>query len=77
MEQEIKCICGYEIEKEWDKEPIKGDELFIPISSIAGFTMPNPKEMEYGDYNYNLNVNIDLYACPKCGTVKMIYDEYR
>lgn len=75
MEQKMDCVCGYRLEKEWGEVATKGDELFIPISNEVGFTIPNPKKRNHGDYDYNLNVKVDLYACPKCGTVKMVFDE--
>lgn len=65
----MQCICGYEHETEFvDKElkTTKGDEPFIRIEGSV-FRIRN--ETSYFS-NYD---DVSLYACPKCGTIKMQY----
>ena len=65
----MKCICGYEHETEWNSkqrynETIKGDEKFTEIKGT--FLV----KTEY-DYSAPDIRQISLYACPKCGTVRI------
>jgi len=63
----MKCICGYEHENgigedgEWN-DFLKGDEEFINI------------ENRFQRYIKGVNEyrEVYLYACPKCGTIKMV-----
>lgn len=67
----MKCAtCNYEYKDEYVNEngarfykPIIGDNEFIQIN--GNFTI----KIE-GDW-YNAIQEIDLYACPKCGTVRI------
>lgn len=65
----MKCICGYEnkdgfVNGEWVKNII-GDEEFI---KIEGSTF----KKSIGIFETK---EIYLYACPKCGTVKIKIDD--
>ena len=57
----IKCICGYKYSRDYDKEPL-GDTAFITIK--GHFTK------EGCDY-YRHQIEVDVIACPKCGTLKI------
>lgn len=64
----MKCICGYAHEDgiddngDWQKNLI-GDKKFIQIR--GNFFIED-------DYSYHRDEErISLYACPKCGTVRM------
>ncbi len=66
--------CGYEHKGEWAKDGynnIVGDQQFINVMSEHKFKIDNPREREYGDYDYQEYINVELYACPKCHTVLM------
>lgn len=63
----MKCICGYEHEEEFDNEDryyktINGDDKF---KEICGTFL-----IEDDDY-YKLKREVSIYACPKCGTLKI------
>ena len=66
----MKCICGYEHKQEFVNEngvhyykTTVGDNKFIKIKGT--FLL----QKEY-DYAPDAIEEIDLYACPKCGTIK-------
>lgn len=62
----MKCVCGYEYDMGYYDEDFAdfingcGDEKFIEIDGI--------NEIEHGDGK------IKLIACPKCQTIKFVYD---
>lgn len=67
----MKCVCGYIYEDEYikrenkpgfDRIVIKGDREFIHIS--GSFTIAS-------DRYYSSVKQVELYACPKCGTIRM------
>ena len=66
----MKCICGYEHESgiddegEWQDNLI-GDAEFIRIEGTIF-----RKYVTNGTY-LGLYEDVDLFACPKCGTVRM------
>lgn len=70
----MKChACGYEKTEKWDKDSHRfvndiGDVPFIAID--GNFTIT--KRGNWHDYTDHVN----LYACPKCGTIKTPIDEY-
>lgn len=65
----MKCaVCNYEYEEEYVNEngrkfykPTIGDDEFIKIN--GSFTIE-------GDW-YGTIQEVNMYACPKCGTVRM------
>jgi acetone carboxylase gamma subunit len=64
----MKCVCGYEHTEEWDSEikaykTITGDSDFIEID--GKFTVND------GDPWHRNQRDIRIYACPKCGTLKI------
>lgn len=70
MKNSLKCVCGYEYERELQKtiqgkpaeiRVLKGDEPFEQIETNYGFTS--------GGYPPQ---SVQLFACPKCGTLKII-----
>ena len=56
----MKCVCGYECNKNQDFDVQVGDEEFIKINGSFHI------ESSYRD-----EIRVDLYACPKCGLVQM------
>lgn len=65
----MKCICGYEKVEHWrtDDGIGIGDEDFITIDCFG-----KPFETSKRKNNWNGDCETTyLYACPKCGTVKM------
>ena len=72
----MKCVCGYENIPKWDKwaieqrvgeapDFINGDEEFIESNSTINF------QLREADYNGPGDSNCSIYACPKCGTLKI------
>ena len=65
----MKCVCGYERESgigpdgKWN-DNLKGNEDFI---TIRGSTF----KIWDRSRGYCNEVEVYLYACPKCGTVRM------
>ena len=64
-----KCLCGYihetelfKKEKGYDKVTTHGDEAFIEVN--GNFTRKT-------DYHLSSITEVQVYACPKCGTLKM------
>ncbi|OHD20795.1 MAG: hypothetical protein A2Y34_07125 [Spirochaetes bacterium GWC1_27_15] len=49
----------------------RGEEDFIRIFSDHKFKIDNPNECHHGDYDYESQVIVELYACPKCKSVLM------
>ena len=64
----MKCaVCNYVKEAEWENEDMQkiGDEYFIKVR--GNFTIQKDR-----DYGYGSDIKeVSLYACPKCGTVRM------
>lgn len=64
MGMDMKCVCGYIYISRWnsksEKETIKGDK---PFKKIHGTFL-----IEYG-HSFSKE-EVELYACPKCGTVR-------
>lgn len=56
----MKCICGYEIIEDIKvlQNPFKVIHVYVHDSQYMGVFHTDGKQTE-------------LYACPKCGTVKM------
>lgn len=83
MEKNMRCsACKYEVLAEHNKNwtPFKpdtpqyifhkGDQLFYPIKSSSSFTIDNPND-NYDPYeDYEPHVEIKLFGCPKCNTVR-------
>jgi len=72
----MKCVCGYEKITDWDTYELKskleefpdfknGDEDFKMSNSTINFQL---REI---DYYENGESNETIYACPKCGTLKI------
>lgn len=66
----MKCVCGYEHVAEYVRETktcksIIGDKEFLRIE--GSFVVS--KERDYGPDDLK---KVTLYACPECGTIKMI-----
>lgn len=60
----MKCLCGYEKIEKWNSEDGEevGDEKFI----LVNFGLyPQVRRDYFEDYK------IEVYACPKCGTLKI------
>lgn len=62
----MKCVCGYEKEEAWrsDDGVQKGDEDFIYLETAV-------IKIENKDSYYSDKKETSLYACPKCGMVKI------
>ena len=61
----MKCVCGYEHDTSWDDDGNMkdiGDEEFIYISGHGLYIQGSGY---YGDKK------VELYACPKCKTLKI------
>lgn len=54
----MKCICQYERFFDFDRDKWIGDEEFIFIQKVV-------------IYNGFKDENKEVYACPKCGTLKL------
>ena len=72
----MKCLCGYERISEWsewefeqaiEQNPdfVNGEEAFIESNSSMNF------QMRESDYSSDGSSNCTIYACPKCGTLKI------
>ncbi len=63
----MKCVCGYERLQSWqgptDKEIGEDDFILLETAVIK-------REKEYS-CGYDDKEEVYLYACPKCGTVKI------
>jgi len=63
-----KCTaCGYEHEEEWDTKAkvyttTIGDEKFLAIETMARIKP---------EHSWDHSRDCYMYACPKCGTVKV------
>ena len=60
----MKCVCGYEHKEEYNNGitvAVVGDEEFIYIDVKATRTSSG----YYSDL-----IDVDFYACPKCGTLR-------
>jgi len=73
---EHKCpCCGYEVEWDWDKGFIKGDESFIRIENSIGrtttFETDKSKDVDWGLPDTE---KVILLGCPKCKTVSFKID---
>lgn len=67
----MKCVCGYEYEDKWNPagrnyDILKGDEEFIRVE--GSFTISRNDWCH--DWCHR-TVAVSLYACPKCGTIRM------
>jgi len=64
----MKCVCGYVKEADWQSEDGKnhGDEEFIRIEHSV---MEIDNDC-FDGWHYNRTVKIQLYGCPKCGTIR-------
>jgi hypothetical protein len=69
----MKCICGYEKLEDWQTDDNKavGDEDFIRIDC---FGKAFETDKKCNDYYGNEYRKAFLFACPKCGTVRMEYN---
>ena len=70
----MKCICGYEQGNDWVIPEGKEIEEYVEV---------NPKGEKFIEINGNFTINsvmryaynikeVRLYACPECGTAKMV-----
>lgn len=69
----MKCVCGYEYDEEWNSEErryvvILGDKPFIRLYTSNDIKVYYKRR---SDYYSNGEEEVSLYACPKCGTVKV------
>jgi hypothetical protein len=64
----MKCVCGYKHQEGLDDNGKWQDNLIgdIEFHRIHGSTF-KISEGHWGDYDEE----VKLYACPKCGTVRM------
>jgi acetone carboxylase gamma subunit len=67
----MKCVCGYEHQfglndkGNW-QDDLVGDKEFIKITGSTFRITP---------YSWSSDkVDVRLYACPECGTVRMVED---
>jgi len=64
----MKCVCSYEHQNgindkgDW-QENLVGDEEFVRIEGSVFRVKTDSYYLEYKD--------VSLFACPKCGTVRM------
>ncbi len=60
----MKCACEYEYEFDYAKTQVtKGDEDFILVNVVATVSQ---------EYTTDTTVTtVRIYACPKCGTLKI------
>jgi len=68
----MKCVCGYEKRKLWnidDQEEQRKEELKDDFLHIDGTFLLQQDEP------YSFPRKVRLYACPKCGTIKISSDE--
>lgn len=66
----MKCICGYEYEYDYrERQVVKGDKSFIQLILSNKITVSYLSD--YRDYYSDGFSETTLYACPKCGTVKI------
>lgn len=62
----MKCICGYERLKDYQNDGVEvGDKDFIEVN--GSFTV---KEEDYRGESIR---EVDLCACPKCQTIRLVY----
>lgn len=65
----MKCVCGYEHLREWQLEEgqTTGDKEFI--------TLQHPviriEDECFDGWHGSPLKDVDIYACPKCGTLKI------
>ena len=66
-----KCpCCKYEVEWDWDKGFINGDESFIRIENTYRDTVRfNTDKPRHVDWGMPATEMVFLLGCPKCGTV--------
>jgi hypothetical protein len=59
----MKCACGYAFEKDekYNEVVVKGDEPFYRLYTNGAFWI---------DTYALLGKDVDLFICPKCGTVR-------
>ena len=59
----MKCACGYVFEKDekYNEVVVKGDEPFRILHTNGAFWIDAPGLIEK---------DMDLFVCPKCGTVR-------
>jgi len=73
----MRCICEYEYETEWKPNPynkkglgkeivIKGNKPFKKLEIIAKQNITH----NYGSDTFE-HRDTSIYACPKCGTLKL------
>jgi hypothetical protein len=66
----MKCLCGYEYKEEFDEENYN-------IKVIIGDTEFNKIEgtfiIKEKNWDSSRIKEIELYSCPKCGTIKTDY----
>lgn len=70
----MKCVCGYEYEYEYKENHsgivvIKGDNPFFQLTLSNNIKVVY--QSGYRDYYSDGFSETTLYACPKCGTVKI------
>lgn len=67
-----KCVCGYEYEYNYtDGQVVKGDKPFIPISIGKDDLRVFYEDRDRRDYYSDGKYEVTIYACPKCGTLKI------
>lgn len=64
----MKCVCGYEHQTKWNQELEFGETVVgdKPFEEIRG----NFTRIARDTYSRHI-VDVTLYACPKCGTIRM------
>ena len=65
----MKCVCGYENEVDETGAALDDNEPFTRIYAVKddGRTIPFSKVV----WNAPSKEGITLYACPRCGTIKI------
>lgn len=65
----MKCICGYEENKESSLEHQEGNEpYFIKLALSNNISIFDPNSGNY--YTGGEEDNYGLYMCPKCNTIR-------
>jgi len=61
----MKCVCGYKYYFDTETGKTVGDKDFIMLEEV------NAKRSVTNGYGYEYLSNATIYACPKCGTLKL------
>lgn len=61
----MKCVCGYKHYFDVETGKTIGDKEFIILEEV------NAKRNVISNCGFDYLANATLYACPKCGTLKL------